>query len=162
LTLLVLYASIALATGLLAIGYARSDWSYLLPWILFFGVAWIVAQRRGWQWFPAIGLALTAVGAAFGLMLEINSTWMVAGVLFSLIAWDLSAFRERTQFAAAEDVPGMEKRHLARLGVLAAVGTVLASLPMLFHLKFGFGWLVFFVFAAALAFAQLVSWIHQK
>jgi hypothetical protein len=162
LTSFVLYASITLGTGSLAIGYSRSDWSYLFPWILVFGAAWIIAQWRGWKWSPNIGLVLTVLVAAFGLTLEINSAWMVAGVLFSLIAWDLSEFRERTQFAAVEDVPGMEKRHLARLGVLAAVGTVLASLPMLFHLKFGFGWLVFLVFVAALAFAQLVLWIRQK
>ena len=162
-TLVILYASIILGTGSLAIGYAGSSLSNLLPWIIIAGVLWLVAQWRRWQWFSsAIGFSLAVLGAAFGLLLEINSGWMFAGVLFPLIAWDLSGFHDRMQFATVEDVPGMEKRHLVRLGWLVAVGTILALLPMLVHWKFGFGWLVLLAFVAAMEFAQLVLWIRQK
>ncbi len=143
-------------------GYAPSEWNYLLPWIIAIGAGWMLAQWRDWKWFTNIGLTLAVFGAAFGLLLELNSGWMFAGVLFPLAAWDLSAFHERVQLAAVADVPVMEKRHLVRLSFLAVGGSLLALAPMAVHWKFGFGWLVLLAFVAAIGFAQLVLWIRQK
>jgi hypothetical protein len=161
-TLIVFYASLILGTASLAMGFAPSEWNYSLPWIIAIGALWMLAQWRGWQWFPNLGLTLAVICAAFGILLELNSGWMFAGVLFPLVAWDLSAFHERMQLADVVDMPAMEKRHLVRLGILTVVGILLALLPMAIHWKFGFGWLVLLTFVAAFGFAQLVLWIRQR
>lgn len=158
-----LFASIVLGVTALALGYVRAGWIALCLLILAFGMIWLYAQWRGYGWFSMTGLALAVFTAASGLMAGINSGWMFAGVLFSLFAWDLSEFRNRLRFASVDsNVPGMEKQHLLRLGILAIAGIVLVWLITFVHLQFSFGWLVFLALVTAVGLTQLVSWFRQR
>lgn len=160
-TRVALFASIALGIGSLTIGYAGSGWIALL--ILAFGVIWLYSEWRGWEWLSMTGLALSVFIAMVGILLEFNSGWMFAGVLFSLFAWDLIEFRNRLRFASADsDVPGMEKRRFFRLGILAIAAAILVLLITFIHLQFSFGWLVFLALVAAIGLTQLVSQFRQK
>jgi hypothetical protein len=160
-TRVALFTSIALGIGSLAIGYAGSGWFALL--ILAFGIIWFYTEQRGWAWFSMIGLTLAVFIAMVGVQLEFNSGWMFAGVLFSLFAWDLVEFRNRLQFASiGNNVPGMEKRHLLRLGILAIVATILLLLIIFVRLQFSFGWLIFLAIVTALGLTQLVSQFSSK
>ena len=158
-----LFASIALGSGSLALGYARDGWGVPPLLILFLGAVWLFAQWRGRWHFSAMGLALAVFAAAVGLVLGFNTGWMFAGVLFSLAAWDLAGFRDRMQFASAgNDMPGMERRHLLRLGLLSVVGIILASLPVFVRWRFNFEWLILLALLAALGLSQLVLWFRQR
>jgi membrane protein YqaA with SNARE-associated domain len=52
---------------------------------------------------------------------------MLLGALGGLLGWDLSDFALRLRYAARrDDIKEMERRHLARVGVVAVLGIVLA------------------------------------
>jgi hypothetical protein len=164
-TRVALFASIVLGIGSLALGYAGVGWTVPAILILAFGAIWFYAQWRGWGWFSMAGQALAVFlsGAAVGLLLEINLGWMFAGALFSLFAWDLNEFRNLLRFASVDsNVPGMEKRHLLRLSILAIVAIVLVLLIMFVHLHFNFGWLVLLALVATIGLTQLVSQFRQR
>ena len=160
----VLFASIVLGCASLAVGYAQpSGWGAASSVILLFGAAWLLAEARGWRFAAAFGLTLSFLAAAAGLLLEYSRGWMFSSALFALIAWDLAGFLERMRLASPEnDRGGMEKRHLLRLGILAAFSALAASLAMTVHWQPRFGWLVLFAFVAALGLTQLVAWIRRK
>ena len=158
----VLFASLALGVVSLTVGYALSDWSGLWPWMLLLGGMWVLSHWRGWHWFPTLGLAFAVLAAAVGVWFGVGFGWMFAAVLFSLAAWDLSGFEGRAQFASAEDLPGMEKRHILRLGLLSAGGTSLVFLALNIHGQFGLGWLALLAFMAASGLAQLIIWARQQ
>jgi hypothetical protein len=156
-----LFTSIALGMGSLAIGYAGSGWLALL--ILAFGIIWLYAEQCNWEWFVMIGLTIAIFIAIVGVQLELNPVWMFTGVLFSLFAWDLAEFRNRLQFVSTgNNVLGMDKRHLLRLGIVAIVATILLLLIIYVRLKFSFEWLIFLAIVTTLGLTQLVSQFRRK
>jgi hypothetical protein len=162
-TRVALFASIVLGIGSLALGYARAGWITICLLLLAFGAIWFFSQWRGWGWFSMTGLALAVFTAAAGLLLGINSGWMFAGVLSSLLAWDLIEFRHRLRFATVDsNVPSMEKRHFLHLSILAIVGIILELLITFVHLQFSFGWLVFLALVAAIGLTQLNSQSYPR
>jgi hypothetical protein len=156
-TRLVLFASIALCAASLALGFAIAGQPVFSLLVVVFGMAWFYAQWRGLEWFSMTGLGFAVLAAAVGALLHVAPGWTFSGASFSLFAWDLIAFRERLQFASDEsDASAMEKSHLLRLGILAACGTALVSLPAFVHLQLGLWQLIFLVFVLAFGIAWLL------
>ncbi|MEW6406098.1 MAG: hypothetical protein AB1649_30305 [Chloroflexota bacterium] len=152
-----LFASIALSAGSFALGYAGAGFVFLSVMAILFGTIWMYVQWRDLSWFSMAGLGLAVFAGAIGVFLGANSAWMYAGVSFSLFAWDLMEFRNRLKLASNEsDVPAMERKHLLRLGVLSAAGTILFVLAVFAHLKLGLWALIFLAFITALGLAQLI------
>ena len=75
-----------------------------------------------------------------------------------LLGWDLSDFARRLSYAApTDDIRGMEGRHLARAGVVAALGFGLAWLSVVVRIeRLPFEIAVGLVFLAALGLTRLV------
>ncbi len=99
----VLVSSIIISAGSLALVYFESGLSDFGRWVLIVGAAWLIAQWRGWKWFSYIGLSLAFLLAAAGLWFGLTPGWMFSGALFALVAWDLTDFRDRMHFVAADD-----------------------------------------------------------
>lgn len=155
--------SVLMGVGSLAFAYNSADFDdYLVRGLLFLGVFWLYAVWKGWVWASTGGVLLLVTLAGFGLWIELSTGWMIAGALGGLLAWDLSEFMRRIEFAPdAEDLPGMERRHVARLTLVAFLGLLLASIAMLVRVEFTFEWMMLLALVAVLGLTQLVAWLRK-
>ncbi len=162
-TLIALVLSIILSTGSLAWGYAEVGLMFVTRWSLIFGALWLFAVWQNWKWFASVGLFASMLAAAFGLWAGFTPGWMIASGIFSLFAWDMTDFRRRQKFIAADDDSrGMERRHIARVSMLIAAGLFLATIATLLQVRFTFEWGVFLVAVAVLGLMQLFVWFQKK
>ena len=109
-----------MGVGSLAFAYNDAGYQMLARYLLVFGGLWLFAIWQRWRWFSAIGIFILVALAGFGLWVELSPGWMIAGALGGLFAWDLTEFMRRLRFAArTDDLPGIQRRHLARLTIVA-------------------------------------------
>jgi len=152
-----LFVSLLVGVASLVMGYNAAGLSEPTRGILAFGALWAFAQFQRWRWFPSIGLFAALIGAGYGLWIGLPSGWMLAGALGALFAWDLSDFERRLRASAPEDAPALVRRHLLRLGVLAAAGLAYSLLGMIYWWKFSLEWVGYAAILSALGLAQLLG-----
>ena len=157
-TIAVMILSIILGTGSLAYGYWQAGFTDPMRWFLLLGIVWILAHWRKLYWFSSVALFITLIGAAVGVWFQLTTIWMLLGALGGLLGWDLSDFARRLGYAAPmDDVQGMERRHLERVGIVAVLGFGLAILSLYIHIKrLAFEVAVGLVLLAALGLTRLV------
>jgi hypothetical protein len=161
-TAIALFISIVLSVASMYWGYSRAGFEFASRWILFIGIVWLFSQWR-WTWFSSLILFVFVFFSAFGLVLGFDFNWMLAGPVFALFAWELTEFQQRLRFSAIDDdTPGLERRHIARLSVVAFIGLLLVSLVLFLQEKFTFEWGIFLVIVAVLGLFQLVSWFRRQ
>ena len=162
-TIIALIISIILGTGSLAIGYSQMDLTRPALWFVLLGALWLAAHWRKWYWFSSVGLLLTIIAAAYGVWREFPTTWMLLGALGGLLGWDLSDFARRLGYAAPmDDIQGMERRHLERVGIVAALGFGLALSSVFIHIRrLAFEVAVGLVLLAALGLTRLVIMLRK-
>jgi hypothetical protein len=125
-------------------------------------VGWLFAVWQGWEWYSSFALFISTIAAALGLWFGFTPGWMFAGGIFALVAWDMTDFRQRLRgMAKDDDKHGIERRHLARISLLAFIGMVFASVSMLVRVQFTFEWSAFLVIVALLGLGQLVGWLRR-
>ena len=162
-TIIALILSILLGVVSLAIGYLQAGVSTYTFLFLLLGAIWLVTHFRKWYWFSSLALFLIVIAAAYGVWSEFSMVWMLLGALGGLLAWDLSDFARRLSYAAAtDDVAGMEQRHLARVGIVAALGFGLALLSLYIRInRLAFEVAVGLVLLAALGLTRLVIGLRK-
>jgi hypothetical protein len=150
--------------GSISLGWEFSQrglFSYTV-WVVILGAGWLLAVWRGWNWFSSFALIIFTIVAGLGLWFGFDPGWMFAGCIFSLFAWDLTDFRTRLRLMAKDDeVSGIERRHLARISLLALAALFLASIVMLVRVRFTFEWGVLLVLVILFGLGQLVSWYKR-
>ncbi len=158
-----LSASIGLAAGWLALGYALSPWR---AWALLFaaiGLLWYVGRRRGWDWVGSICLVSLVGGAAVGLVLGAAAGWMLLGTVAALSAWDLDHFARRlTSVKRVESERELECEYLRRLLFVAGVGLLLASIPLLVTIGLNFGVTVLLGLLAILGLGHVIAFLRRE
>jgi len=124
---------------------------------------WILAHLRKYYWFSALGLFLAIIAAAYGVWNSFTTIWMLLGALGGLLGWDLSDFARRLSYAApTDDVVGMERRHLERAGIVAALGFGIALLSVYIHInRLAFEVAVGLVLLAAIGLSRLVLGLRK-
>ncbi|MBN1454457.1 MAG: hypothetical protein JW963_25795 [Anaerolineales bacterium] len=161
-TLFAFVFSVLMSTGSLAYAYNAAGFGMLARYVMVFAALWLFAGYKRWTWFSAIALLLSVALAGFGLWIELSPGWMISGALGGLLAWDLTEFMRRLRFAArTDDLRDLERRHLARVTIVALIGVALASIPMLVRLEFTFEWVVLLTLIATLGITQLVAWLRR-
>ncbi|MBI3168619.1 MAG: hypothetical protein HYZ22_09085 [Chloroflexi bacterium] len=125
--LFVLIVCIIVSTGSFTWGYWQAGYEEAARWIATFGVFWLAAHWRKWKWFFAPAVFLTLFLAVFGVWYEFVPGLMFNGAVFALFAWDLTEFRQKLKLLSPrEDAKGMSRRHLVRVGFLAAGAVLIA------------------------------------
>ncbi len=157
-TIVAMIVGIFLGTGSLAYGYSQADTTGPARWFVLLGIAWILAHWRKYHWASSVAFFLTLLGAAYGVWNGLATIWMLLGALGGLLGWDLADFARRLSYAApTDDIAGMERRHLARVGVVAALGFGLALLSTRIRItRLAFEVAVGLVLLAALGLTRLV------
>jgi len=162
-TIIALIMSILLGTGSLAIGYSRGGAFNNSVWFLLLGAIWLVTHFRKWYWVSSIALLLIIFGAAYGVWREFPTVWMLLGALGGLLGWDLSDFARRLSYASPmDDTRNLERLHLGRVGIVAALGFGLAILSVVVRIeRLAFEVAVGLVLLAALGLTRLVIGLRK-
>ena len=135
-TSIALVLSIVLGNILLALGYWQGGTAGNSIWFLLLAATWIFLHFREWYWFSSIALLIMIVAAAYGVWLGYPTVWMVLGAVGGLVGWDLSDFARRLSYASPmDDIRTLERRHLERVGIVAALGLGLALLSTVIHFQ---------------------------
>ena len=162
-TIAAMLLSIVVGTVSLAYGYSQAGLNNPSRWLLILGVIWIVAHWRKNYWFSSAALFITLIAAAYGVWNGFTTIWMLVGALGGLLGWDLSDFARRLTFAArTDDVQGMERRHLERVGIVAALGLGLALLSLYVRIqRLAFEVAVGLILLAALGLTRLIVGLRK-
>jgi len=162
-TIIALILSILLGTASLAMGYSQAGAADYPRWFLLLAVLWLIAHFRKWYWFASIALLSTIIAAAYGVWNQFPMVWMLLGALGGLLGWDLSDFARRLSYAAPiDDTSGLERRHLERVGIVAALGLGLSLLSLFIHVqRLAFEVAVGLILLAALGLTRLVIGLRK-
>lgn len=122
-----LFSSIVIGIGSFAWGYFQAGNDAPSRWILAFGIFWLIALWQKWRWVSTLSVLLAIPLSIIGLWLDLVVGWMFSGMVFTLFAWDLTEFQlKMRRLPLREDVKGMTRRHLLRIGLLTLGGFLLA------------------------------------
>ena len=158
-----LYVSLIVGIGSLALGYFAEGHVTAAYWILAFGVTWLMAEIRRVRWVASLGFLACVVASAYGLWIGLSSSWMLAGALGALVAWDLSDFLRRLVDAAPDDeTSGLIHRHLLRLIIVTAAGLAFSLVAMFLRLRFSFEWAAFLAILSALGVSLLIKQLRGR
>jgi hypothetical protein len=162
-TIIALVLSVLLAAVSLAIGYVQAGAAGYLLWFLLLAVIWLVTHFRKWYWFSSLALLITVVAAGYGVWRGFPIVWMLLGALGGLLGWDLSDFARRLSYASPmDDIQGMERLHLQRVGIVAVLGFGLAILSVVIRIqRLAFEVAVGLVLLAALGLTRLVIGLRK-
>jgi hypothetical protein len=163
LTAKLVLVSIGLSAGAFALGSALGGlWFVALP-ILVLGAAWLAGWGRGWSWISSLGLALSTVAAAAGLLLGMGAGWMLAGLVAALAAWDLHHFSHTLEgVTRVEGEANLERRHLQRLLIAVGLGALLAIVALGIDVTLGFGLVLLLGLVAVLGLGQAVAFLRAE
>lgn len=135
-TTIALVISILLGTGSLAMGYGQAGATGYVRWFLLLAALWLFTHFRKWYWFSTIALLIMIFAAAYGVWLGYPTVWMILGGVGGLLGWDLSDFARRLSYASPmDDTRTLERRHLERAGIVAALGLGLALLSVVLRFE---------------------------
>ena len=162
-TTIALILSILLGTASLAMGYSQGGAAGYRLWFLLLAALWLTTHFRKWYWFSSIALLLMIVAAAYGVWRGFPTVWLLLGAVGGLLGWDLSDFARRLSYASPmDDIRSMERRHLERVGIVAALGLGLALLSVFVHFqRLAFEVAVGLVLLAALGLTRLVIGLRK-
>ncbi len=157
-TIIALVLSILIGTASLAIGYRQTGAADLSLGFLVLAVIWLLAHFRKWYWFSSLALIMLIIAAAYGVWREFPTVWMLLGAVGGLLGWDLSDFARRLSYAAPmDDTRTMERLHMERVGIVAALGVGLALLSVYIRIhRLAFEVAVGLLLLAALGLTRLV------
>ncbi|HKJ37692.1 MAG TPA: hypothetical protein VJ972_02875 [Anaerolineales bacterium] len=162
-TIVAFILSVVVGTGSLAYGYFQAGLFDPARWTVLIGIVWLLAHWRRLYWFSSIALFLAVIAAGYGVWSEFPTVWMLLGALGGLLGWDLSDFAQRLRFAApTDDIESMERRHLTRVGIVAALGAALAYLSVVIQIRrLAFEVAVGLILLAALGLTRLVMRLRK-
>ncbi|HUF00345.1 MAG TPA: hypothetical protein VMN99_13890 [Anaerolineales bacterium] len=162
-TIIAFVLSIFLGTISLATGYVQAGFSGYSLWFFLLAGTWLIAHFRKWYWFSSIALLITILAAAYGVWSGFPTVWMLLGALGGLLGWDLSDFARRLSYASPmDDTRSVERLHLERVGIVAALGFGLAILSVIIRVeRLAFEVAVGLVLLAALGLTRLVIGLRK-
>jgi len=162
-TTLAMTVSIITGMASLYLGYSQAGFESIGRWIWMVGIVWVLAYWRKYYWFSSIALLLYVFAAGFGVWNNFSAVWMLIGAMGGLLGWDLSDFSQRLKFAApTDDISGMERRHLWRVGMVALVGGLIAYISYSLQFKrLAFEVAVGLILVAAIGLARLVMRLRK-
>lgn len=161
-TNIVFMLSVMLGVGALAWGYGTQGHHEYVHWFLILGAVWLLAKWRGWKWFSPLALLIVISAAAYGLWIGVPFGWMMFAAVGGLLAWDLVDFSQRLSYAApSDDVAGMERRHLARVGIVAVLGGVLGLIVFVVRIRLPFEVVVGLVILAVFGLTRLITTLRR-
>jgi len=144
-TLALSRASAGLSVFTLALGFALSGLWVGVAAVLAVGALWLLGHLRSLgrksalPWASSAALVMLAAAAAVAVLVAVGGGWPVLGLVAALVAWDLDQFAQQMRSAGrVDDAPGLERRHIRRLLVVAVMGGVLGAIALGLRVRLNF------------------------
>ncbi len=144
-TLALSRVSAGLSVFTLALGFALSGLWVGMGAVLAAGVLWLLGTlrtlgaQRALPWASSAALVMLAAAAAVAVLIAVGGGWPVLGLVAALVAWDLDQFAQRMRAAGrVAGAPELERRHIRRLLVVAAIGGVLGAIGLGIRVRLSF------------------------
>jgi hypothetical protein len=160
--------SAGLSVFLLALGFALSGLWAGTAAVLAVGALWLLGHLRApgqpgvLRWTSSAAFAMQAIAAAVAVWMDVWAGWPLLGLVAALATWDLDHFARRMQAAGrVDDGPGLERRHIQRLLVVAAIGCLLAAVGLVLRLRLSFGWALLLAALAMLGLSLIVGYMRR-
>jgi hypothetical protein len=119
--------------------------------IVLLGAVWLAFHLRGLTRFTGFAFFLFGILPVFALWIGASIWISLAGMILSLLAWDLTAFEERLkQTTDRGDIRRMELAHFTRLALVTGLGAAGVAFSTLIQIDLTLG--------SALIFALLGIW----
>jgi hypothetical protein len=161
-------ASAGLSVFALALGFALSGLWVGMAVVLAIGAFWLLSQLRppghpnALPWASSAALVMQVTAAAVAVLIVNGWGWPVLGLVAALVAWDLDQFAQQVQAAGrVDDAPGLERRHIRRLLVVAAVGGILGAVGLGLRLRFSFGLALLLAALAMLGLSLIIGYMRR-
>ena len=167
-TLALSRASAGLSVFVLALGFALSGLWVGMAAVLAVGALWLLGHLRARATpAPCPGPLLRPwscwrSAAAVAVLLAVGGGWPVLGLVAALVAWDLDQFAQRMRAAGrVDDAPGLERRHIRRLLVVAAIGSVLGAIGLGLRVRLSFGLALLLAALAMLGLSIIIGFLRR-
>lgn len=162
-SLVAMVLSIMTASGALVWGWWLGGMEGAARWLAAAGALWLLSEWRRLRWVGSLVLLVFIGAAAYGLWLGLPASLMLIGAVAALLGWDLSAFLQRMRRASPhDDLRGMERRHLGRVSIVAALSLVIAGLAAFVRVRLPFEVAVGLALLGTLGLTRLVMWIQRE
>ncbi len=134
------YASILASAAALTYGLAANDFISVSITVALLGIAWVVLFMRGLHRFSGLAFSIFIVISLASLWADVSSWLALAGVIFSLLAWDLTKFFQRLQNTnSPQDARKTERAHFVRLALVIILSLVGYFSATRIHVTLTFG-----------------------
>ncbi|MEK6753822.1 MAG: hypothetical protein AABZ00_16310 [Chloroflexota bacterium] len=135
-----IYASISACAGALTYGLAANEYVSVSITVALLGIAWIVLFMRGLHRFSGLAFAVFVIISLVSLWADVSPVLALAGVSFSLLAWDLTRFHQRLQMTnSQQDARKMERAHFTRLALVIGLSLLGYFAVTRIHVTLTFG-----------------------
>ncbi len=156
-------ASVAVSTGALALVFGLGGQVVWSPVFVALGALWLIGQRRTQEWVASLGLLSLTTGAVLGFWVGLPGGWLLLSTVAALVAWDLHDFAHRLQDVEHdEDARVLERRHLARLGVVSGLGLLLGWLALTIRVSLRFGVVFALGLIAVFGLSRLIRLLRRE
>ena len=129
----------------LAFGFYSVELWLITSVIVVYRLSFRIGNSKNFNWSATIIFIFDFVFLTIGIFMAVPPILLTAGLVCSLISWDLEGYRHRFE---NKTFHGKEiehaQRHLKRLVLAGCGGGILAILSLPFHIKPGFGSIVLF------------------
>jgi hypothetical protein len=158
-----LVAAVALATMMLATGYALAQVWWGVAAVLPIALLWLLGVWQEWRWVHGVGLVLFVAAAVIGLLLQVAPGWAIVATVAALTGWDLSRFRWLlTDVAWVNRMELLKRRYQQRLLVATVLGTVVAGLTVVIRLDFGFAVALLLGLVSVVGFSRAIGFLRRE
>ena len=100
---------------------------------------WYDSKKKEWTWGVDIFLVGAVMLVTIGAIMKLRLYLLLPALLFALVFWDVARFQRRmADSPASQKLVEIERRHLGLLGVVIAVGGVVAFITLAFQVQLSF------------------------
>lgn len=139
------FISYVISGACLVLGFYFVDLWLVSIVIVVYRLSFWIGNYYNIKWLPTIVFIFDFVFLIIGIHLAVPPVLLLAGLVGSLITWDLEGYRARLGNIAfhGNEIEHAHK-HLKRLFLAASGGGIFAMLPLTLHINPGFGLVVLF------------------
>ena len=131
--------------------------------LILISLFWILTEWQGWNWFASIWLLVIVGIAAYGVLVELSTSWMFLSALCALIVWDLTRLTTRLEIASPEDNPiTLEISHIRGLFIFTITASIISIMTMNIQLRLSFGQALILMVITFAGIMQLIRWYRRN
>lgn len=158
------YGATAAATAALVAGPAfASAWRLSAAAAVIGGLSIVTIARNWGRPLGSTVFAAFVAVAGLGILEGAHPLWSLIGVSMALVAWDLHSFRLRVESVDAVGRPQrLLRKHLTRLGAVAALGFALGATALYLRVDYGVGTVVGLALLLVLGLSRVVAQIRRE